>query len=74
MCKSVIPEVKYTCGHRDRDAPETLIPWNGCGGCGVKKAGPEYLGATTKRVPCDDCIADGKYVKDAAGKWTRKAV
>lgn len=27
------------------------------------------LGSTTKKVPCDDCIASAKWVKNAENKW-----
>jgi hypothetical protein len=73
MCKAIIPNIKYICGDKLKDAPVTLIPWDGCGGCGVQKAGPEHLAQTTKRVPCEDCIQNGSWKKDPTGKWVRNA-
>ncbi len=69
MCKGMVPSVKYVCQHVIRDQPITLIEWEKCGNCGVMKVGPEYFGQSTKRVPCDDCIAKDAWVKDAQGKW-----
>lgn len=68
MCKELISSTKFLCQHV-LDQPSTLIEWEDCGSCGEKKAGPEYLGQTTKREPCEDCKENGAYVKDESGKW-----
>jgi hypothetical protein len=49
MCKELIPQIKFACSHI-LDNPADLVEWEGCRGCGIKKAGPEYLGGTTKRT------------------------
>lgn len=69
MCKELISKTKFLCTHI-LDQPSTLVEWMDCGNCGEKKAGPECLGQTTKREPCEDC-KDGIYVKDGSGKWVK---
>jgi hypothetical protein len=54
MCKELVPRITYICGDT-LDEPAFLIEWEDCGNCGQMKAGPDYLGQTTKREPCPDC-------------------
>jgi len=70
MCKELIPSTKFLCEHV-LDEPAFLIEWEGCGECGEVKAGPESLGQTTKREPCDDCKDDGRWVQDDSGRWEK---
>jgi len=69
MCQQLIHKTSFRCGH-DLDAPARTVPYQGCGGCGIVRK-VEHLGKTTKREPCDDCIADGVWVKNAQNKWTK---
>jgi len=68
MCKQLVPQTRYLCDHV-LDQPAFLIEWEDCGSCGEMKAGPEYLGQTTKREPCEDCKSDGTWVQTESGKW-----
>ncbi|KAH8908475.1 hypothetical protein BR93DRAFT_488992 [Coniochaeta sp. PMI_546] len=51
------------------DEPSFLIEWDNGGDCGIRQAGPEWLGQTTKRGPCNDCKANGTWVQGENGKW-----
>jgi hypothetical protein len=70
MCKQLVPSIKFVC-HHELDAPAFLVTWDECGDCGEIKAGPEYLGQSTKTEPCDDCKEDGTYTQDASGRWVK---
>ncbi|KAL5357396.1 hypothetical protein BJX96DRAFT_11647 [Aspergillus floccosus] len=61
MCKGLISNVKFLCGDPLKDAPTALIPWDGCGNCGIMKAGPAYMGQSIRREPCPDCINRGGW-------------
>ena len=70
MCIEIISTTEHRCGHRI-DQAGSLIAQLGCGNCGkINKT--EYLGRTTKKIPCDDCIANGEWVKNARNKWVHK--
>lgn len=66
MCQQLIPKTKMLCGHEVEELP-TVMPYRGCGGCGVIQH-REYMGQTTKRIPCDGCIADRSWV-EVEGEW-----
>jgi hypothetical protein len=72
MCKELIPQIKFACSHV-LDKPADLVEWEGCGGCGIKRAGPEYLGGTTKREPCEDRKQPGRgwVQNEQTGRWSR---
>ncbi|KAH8674823.1 hypothetical protein BGZ60DRAFT_279565 [Tricladium varicosporioides] len=67
MCDQLMTRTKMLCG----DTIETIgirvsCPTN----CGIFT--PKYnMGTTSKRDLCDDCIARGDWVKNAAGKWVK---
>jgi hypothetical protein len=71
MCKELVPRITFICSHV-LDEPAFLIEWDACGNCGELKAGPEHLGQTTKRDPCDDCQENKVWVQ-VDGVW-RKAI
>lgn len=47
MCKELISKTRYICGHVI-DKPGTLIPWDGCGGCGQKTGSSSQMGQSNK--------------------------
>lgn len=68
MCQKLIDTIEHLCRHRV-DSPGRIRELNGCNNCGIIQK-TEYLGKTTKRDPCDDCIDNGTYVK-SNGVWKR---
>lgn len=69
MCKELVPRTTFLCGHT-LDELAFLVEWEDCDNCGEVKAGPEYLGQTTKRDPCDDCKDNGTWVLEN-GAWKK---
>ncbi|KND90372.1 Serine/threonine-protein kinase Sgk1 [Tolypocladium ophioglossoides CBS 100239] len=63
MCKELVPSTKFRCKHV-LDQPSYLIEWDDCKNCGEIKAGPDFLGRTTKRDPCEDCKENGTWKQD----------
>jgi hypothetical protein len=68
MCQSIQPTTKYVCQHTLDELPYTA-PYAGCGGCGTVTR-TSRLAATTKRVPCEDCQANGTWVLNGK-KWVK---
>ncbi|EGX96337.1 glucosyl/glucuronosyl transferase, putative [Cordyceps militaris CM01] len=40
-----------------------LIADDGCGFCGTPSGAERLVNATTERVPCERCVADGRWIK-----------
>ncbi|RMJ13689.1 hypothetical protein CDV36_006607 [Fusarium kuroshium] len=72
MCKELVPRTRYMCFHV-LDQPSFLTEWKDCGNCGRIEAGPEYLAQTTKKLPCEDCKSQGKWVWTGS-KWQEARV
>lgn len=51
------------------ETPGSLVPDDGCGGCGIEKGINNSIASTTKATPCDDCQANGLWAKAADGQW-----
>lgn len=63
MCRESFSPTSFLCGHPE-DGPTQITQLDGCGGCGiVKTTTPVQLGKTTRRHPCDDCVAQKTWVK-----------
>jgi hypothetical protein len=68
MCQKLIETTEHLC--RDRiDSPGRILELDGCKNCGIIQK-TQYLGKSTKRDPCPDCIAKGTWVK-IDGKWKK---
>jgi len=67
MCEILMAQSKMLCGDKI-DSPGFKVPCKD--NCGKYKPN-NSIGVTTKKVPCDDCIANGKWIKNADGKWAR---
>lgn len=63
MCWNDIAPVHMVCGHPgpERRQPVRLCNQNPCKTNGVVT--DNYLASCRKREPCDDCIADGSWIK-----------
>ncbi|EER37832.1 predicted protein [Histoplasma capsulatum H143] len=68
MCQRLMTRIVHRC-HHVIDSLGDIVEYQDCGNCGtvVKTS---YLGQTTKRDPCPDCIARGAWVK-VQGQWQR---
>jgi len=65
MCEELIPRTKHRCGHVV-DQSGTRKEYENCGDCGTVKH-TLYLGQTTKKDPCADCVENELWVKDEDG-------
>lgn len=65
MCSYNDAPVIMICGHPGPERPIKIKPCNKhpCETGGTPKA--NRLGSTKKREPCDDCIANGSWIKVA---------
>ena len=67
MCQELIVQTKMLCGHK-LDGPGTRLPCKDhCGNYRTNYS----IGMTTKKIPCDDCIMNRTWIKNADGKWVR---
>ena len=49
----------------------TLYEYENCGNCGTVQHSA-YLGQTTKKGPCEDCIENGIWVKEGGDGQERR--
>jgi len=61
MCEELIPRTKHRYGYVV-DQTRTCKEYENCGNCGIVKH-TSYLGQTTKKDPCTDCVENGLWVK-----------
>lgn len=68
MCQRLMTRIVHRCQHVI-DSPGDVVEYNNCGKCGniVKTS---YLGQTTRRDPCLDCISRGVWVQ-VNGTWQK---
>lgn len=72
MCKLLIARKKKLCQHTIDEIP-IKIPFPDNCGKACEQVENVWLGSTTDIDPCDDCVHEGKYVKDTDGRWKRAA-
>lgn len=66
MCTQNMTQTKMRCGHKiESEGIKIACPQR----CGNYKVNWSF-GSTTKREPCGDCQANGKWKKEN-GKWKR---
>jgi hypothetical protein len=72
MCKQLMDNVKLLCGHKV-DSIGALHRCNEAKLANKDHCDPVkrvWLGQTSRRYPCDDCITNGLYIKRGT-KWEK---
>lgn len=69
MFQLLIHRRRYRCGDFS-DEPGVLVELNGCNNCGQQQ-GQSFLGQTTLKDPCPDCVESRRWYKNKEGKWMK---